>query len=220
MKTMYAIRMMEPTDILQFAGRPSICEFLLNDTKNNKDSILNRMKEDEILNVDTSPSGNLPIYNLTRALYLKFVPVDLIEERMIAEKVVKDLEDIKVSLMTISRTEKIDKFINKFDDTYSRFRDKCAGDNIVHSSCFMFIYENDKLINVYVAVPRVIINNILSLCKQKYECHDCSKIITANNSSLEEFMPEVYYEISNDNEILYYCDECSKHHKELKHIGE
>ena len=221
MKTIYAIRMVEPDDILQFAGRPFICEYLFSDIKNNKnDNVLTRMKDDEILDISTSPSGNLPVYNMTRSLYLRFVPVDLIEEKIMVEKIITELEAIKPNLMTINRIERIDKFIESLDKKYSRLRDKCAGDKIIKSSCFMFMYEDDKIHNVYVAVPRIIINNILSLSEQEYNCTECKKVFVAKNNSLDEFMPDIYYEVSSDNEIIYYCNECNKNHKGLKHIGQ
>jgi hypothetical protein len=211
--------MVELSDILQCCGRPLICDYLLNDVRNNeKENILTRMRSDEMLEIDTSPTGNFPVYNIVKAYTFKFVPVDLVEEKMMMEGSIKHLRSVQPKLMTIQRSERIDKIIARMEDNYYKLRDRCAGEEIINCSCFMLTYDDGKLINIHVAVPRLIINKVF-LGTQEYQCSDCNNVIIAKNNAYDEFMPDMYYRVEN-GELKYYCNKCKEKYIHLKHIGE
>lgn len=177
------------------------------------------MEPDEVLEVDTSMDGDFTVYNIIKPYKLIFISSDLLQEKLIKDAIYNGLKPISDIVIDLKKVDKIDKVLTKYDDEYYKKHLKHSGENIVNDACFMFVYDqDDKLIDVYVATPRMIINKVM-LGSQEYKCEQCGKVHITHNNDINNFMPPYYY-IVKDNKIEYFCPECAKNKNNLKHVGE
>jgi hypothetical protein len=213
MRTIYGLKMFTLEDIINnIGGRPAICNFL----KENS-NILDKFDDDEIIVLDTGIHENFPIYNMAKSMKFVFVSIDLLEERLILDNMVTNVEEVSKLFVTANRTEKVERIVNKYNDSYERYAESNSGEVLMKKSCFMFVYDNDehKLMDVFTAIPA----NVVALLTEpiEYKCDVCGKIEEANNTSFDNFMPDMYYKVI-DNKIDYRCPA----HKEddYSHVGE
>lgn len=213
MRTVYGLKMFTLEDIIsKIGGRPTICNYL-----KEHPSILDKFEEDEKLVIDTSIHENFPIYNMAKCLKFVFVSIDLLEERLILDKFIPNLEEIKDILVTVSRAEKVERMVTKHINSYEKYSDVYSGDNLAEARCFMFVYDkdDDKLIDVFTAIPSEIISFLTEPIE--YKCSVCSTIQSTDNSSFDKFIPNMFYNVNN-NSIDY---RCSDHIEEgYVHVGE
>lgn len=215
MRTIYGLEMFVLRDITsRVGGRPTICNYLRNNA-----GILDKFEENEVLEIDTGVHGNLPTYNMAKGYTFKFVAIDLLEERLILDSFIPDKEEISEIqnlLVTVRRAEKFERMINKHKDTYERYASKYSGESLMEESCFMFIYDNDenRLVDVFIAIPKDVIEFLKTPIT--YKCSVCGKEVHTDNQTVKGFIPDFYYEITDDKNE-YFCPE----HKteKSKHLG-
>ncbi|MDF2841727.1 MAG: hypothetical protein K0R00_153 [Herbinix sp.] len=213
MRTIYGLKMFTLEDITgKTGGRPSVCNLLKEDP-----SILDRFEDGEKMVVDTGLHQNFTVYNMAKCLKFVFVSIDLFEEKLILDNFTSNISDVLKMLTTVSRTEKVERIINKHIDSYEKYSNKYSGEALLKEPCFMFVFDNDtnKLVDVYTAIPGEVI-----YCLSKpieYECSVCGKIEQTENTSFNNFLPKMYYK-SSEKEIDYRCEDHKEH--DYSHVGE
>jgi hypothetical protein len=214
--------MLERKDLLNNVGRPAaVCNYL-------KDSILSGRKiyeeldSDVVVTVSTDFKGDIPMMNMLNSYKLVFIPLSVVEEKIITDNVMTSLENAEKSVITLNRLHKIQKTKDKYNEEYSKLLDKYEGyDNVMKADCCVFMYEDDAFIDVYTVHPSFIVNDIL-LNEPVYHCSVCGQKIKTDPHDIIEFIPDMYY---YPGTLLYYCNDCFNSlnegdKKHLLHVGE
>lgn len=224
MKTVYGVKMFELKDILQHTGRPTnICDYLSGYTSIESEPFYDLFEDNEKLVLDISNDGNIRLANILKPLKLIFVPLDLVEEKIITSAALQSLKKIHNKVITQSRIARIEKAMDKYERQYDNLKDKVvnAQEGIEHFPCVVFIYEAGKFIDVYTAIPDRVLRNTL-LDSPEYKCERCGLVEKPDHLSLTHFLPPMWYRLNSNREIDYYCNECKEatNFNDMKHVGE
>lgn len=218
MQTIYGVRMITLNDIIDnpYVGRPQrICQYMKEEVLSKGVSFLGEFTPKIV--VDTRLEGNFTLYNMIVPYKLIFIPLDIIEEHLIYDAILGHLKNVQRKITSLRADKKIEKMRNTFDSRLYDCRSKYLSEkDVASASCCMFIFEQDKIVDVYTTLPSDILGNVLFKA-QEYECEHCKKIKTVGNRSLEDMLPDMRYEVV-DGKIFYYCNDCAK--QQLKHVGE
>lgn len=224
MKTIYGVKMTDLDDIVKYArGEVSLCNFLKKEIANNN-NILNHINDFNKIVIDTSArNANFAVYNMLKPYKIIFVPVELIEERLLVDGMTTMLTGLSYYMTSPIQQGRLDEIKDKYEDKYESMTLRFNGfDSIVSNNCVMFIFDDGKKIeDVRLARPISIIDNVINIGTE-YKCESCKQKIITDNKSLEGFLPDMRYEVKG-NHISYYCKPCqskSKRLQNLPHVGE
>jgi hypothetical protein len=219
MERVQGINMLSVEDIstLSEAGRPQgLCNFLKGRAITDSEYIKEFGK---YVVIDMGFHGNFPLHNAFEHYEIMFVPHDLVECKIAMDGVVNHLNFVKKLLcMTPKREEVIDRNISNYEDKYFKLSKKYSDDEkILNSSCCAFIFRNRRLHDVCTMIPSL----FLEACKKtNYVCGMCNSVIETDNTSVDNYIPNMYYEELN-KDTKYYCEDCARKEKKVfKHVGE
>jgi hypothetical protein len=216
MQILDGLKMIGIEDIILPAGRPAaICDFLF-EQEQKGNHIINSMDSSLVLTIDTSLGEEDSLLIAMRPYKLIFIPLDFIEEKIITDSEISSYNEIKDVIITLHRSEKINKKIASCDDKLEKFLNKYpTRDSIMKTTCCMYIYEDNILKQVYTAIPNHIVNGVLNNCPS-YICSKCGVIQRPDCHSFDNFIPDMWYRVI-DNRIDYYCKKCKD--KSMPHVG-
>jgi len=219
MKVIYGLKMIDLEDIMSNfnVGRPSgICNYLKNDIEENPD-IINEF--DNKLIIDTSLGGENTIHNILKPYKLIFIPLDIVEEKIISSGIINYLKGTMGSFLNLRRISKIEKTIEDYNDRYLSVCEKYKNtDKILNSTCCMLIFEGDDFLDVRTVTPSILLKEVI-FKKEAYVCSICKKNIIVDNTSMEDFIPDMNYETNEKKEIFYFCKKCCKDRPNAKQVG-
>jgi DNA-directed RNA polymerase subunit RPC12/RpoP len=143
--------------------------------------------------------------------------MDYVEHKILSTGMIEYIETMKDKIIIQRDIREMEKLVNTYNDRDLDFLSKYdTEDSIFVNSCFMFVF-NDKFIEVYSVKPITLLKEVL-LKKQSYPCNKCSKVMEFDNTSHESSVPDVMYRLTD--KVEYFCKDCSKSIKGLKHAGE
>lgn len=226
MITIYAIKMVQISDIQQITNRTDVCEQLLQ-YKDLTDNLISEISDYTILRLDTSPTGNFPVYNMSRGFNFICIPIECVYNAIALSKLKKHsnlggLIDTNVVFADNASVDVIKNAIEQLEEIEWKLSRVTYNDDkgkIAQSACFIFIYnEHSKLTDVRIGYPKVIMDKLTE--RQEYKCCKCGHTEITTNETIDNFIPEMYYEVNNNKDINYYCPKCAKKHSIKTHVGE
>lgn len=214
----YGVKTISLDDIVNgsYVGRPKeVCDYLKKIISRDPKYIKNFGCK---VTLDTSLQGNFTIHNIEKPYSFVFSPIDYVEYKIMSLGTMEYFETIKKKMVLRSSVNEIERTIWKYEEKDYDFGTKYYNSDVILTcDCYMFVLNDEKVVDVFSAKPIYIIEDIL-LKDKEYECTECKKKMHFENSSINDYPPDIMYEF--DNEIKYYCKACSRSRHGLKHVGE
>lgn len=199
MKTINGLIVLELYDIIrESGGRPEVCKKLLYHAHD----LLSLFKDNELITLDTRPGGNLTVHHLDQPYKFHLATKTLLEEKVIADAVIKALEDASVFIQSEPQKGKISRIIEQHRHHY----DLIAGDHTIRSvkesPSYVFAAIGDNIVDVFTTTPATLISVISRPVVYELDS-DTPRWHYADPTSPEGFIPELFYKEDRGKTTYY-----------------